>query len=292
MSMSKEQIAAKVQEMMALRRAREAQGAKLLMSTNVSNDSNNFAPVSAGVRVLPEPASLNTNSVAPSPAQDDDATNEGPTSHLEEKVIGSEDTPAREVISAAPDAIQHEDIYHLRADFFDNGEKCTGTRYKVNIHFNLDRGEDFSVITCAFANRQRDFLHNVPAGENRTFFEKVSNLARGMANEEGFEWDIKPVAGKFRAQQKKYGPKQPRPMLPGCAAILACEEGKLPTLTLWLEGFHVVLDLTQPPKGRDKCQSLQVFAEYVSEREQADIDNGGREEIGSKGLRSVVKKTK
>jgi len=290
MTMTKEQIAAKVQEVMALRRARAAQGAKLLMSSNVSNDSNNFAPVGAEVRVLNEPP-FNTNRVAPSFAtQDDDETNERPTSHLEERVSGSEDHAAREVIGN-PTAIRQEEIYHLRADFFDNGEGCTGTRYKVNVHFNLDRGEDFRTITCAFASRQRDFLHNV-SGDNRAFYEKVDSIARAMAKEEGFAWDIKPVAGKFRKQQKKYDRKKPRPMLPGCAAILACEEGKLPTLTLWLEGFHVVLDLAQPPKGRDKCQSLQVIAEYVSEREQTDIDNGGREEIGTQGLRSLVGKSK
>lgn len=290
MTMTKEQIAAKVQEVMALRRTRDAQGAKLLMSSNVSNDSNNFAPIGTEVRVHSEPPSSHTNSVAPSPTQDDDATNERPISHLEERVIGSEGCTAREVISE-PDAIQHEDIYHLRADFFDNGEGCTGTRYKVNVHFNLERGDDFSAITCAFASRQRDFLHNV-SGDNRAFYERVDGIARAMAKEKGMAWDIKPVAGKFRAQQKKYGPKEPRPMLPGCAAILACEEGKLPTLLLWLEGFHVVLDLAQPPKGRDKCPSLQVIAEYVSDREQADIDNGGREEIGTQGLRSVIRKPK
>lgn len=290
MTMSKEQIAAKVQEVMALRRARAAQGAKLLMSSNVSNDSNNFAPSGADVRVLNEP-SFDTNRVAPSFAtQDDDATNERPTSHLGERVSGSEDDAAREVI-ADPNAIQHEDIYHLRVDFFDNGEGCTGTRYKVNVHFNLDRGDEFSAITCAFASRQRDFLHNVP-GDSRAFYEKVDSIARGMAKAEGMAWEIKPVAGKFRQQQKKYGPKVPRPMLPGCAAILACEEGKLPTLMLWLEGFHVVLALSQPAKGRDKCPSLQVFAEYVSPREQEDIDNGGREEIGTQGLRSMVRKSK
>ena len=174
MTMSKEQIAAKVQEVMALRRARAAQGANLLMSSNVSNDSNNFAP-SSGVLVLNEPA-FDTNCVAPSFAtQDDDAPNERPISHLEEKVSGSEDEAAREVIGPT-DAIQHEDIYHLRADFFDNGEGCTGTRYKVNVHFNLDRGVDFSTITCAFASRQRDFLHNV-SGDNRPFYEKVDDLA-------------------------------------------------------------------------------------------------------------------
>ena len=120
----------------------------------------------------------------------------------------------------------------------------------------------------------------------------MDSIARGMAKEEGMAWDIKPVAGKFRAQQKKFGRKEPRPMLAGCAAILACEEGKLPTLLLWLEGFHAVLDLARPPKGRDKCQSLQVIAEYVSEREQTDIDNGGREEIGTQGLRSMVRRSK
>ncbi len=212
MSMSKDEIAAQVQAKMAVWRAKQAQGAKLLMSSNVSNDSNNFAPV-GDVRVLPE-LPVNTNSVAPSPTQDDDATNTRVLiTHLGERDTGSEGDAARESISVAQ-RIGQEEVYHLRADFFDNGEECDGSRYKVNIHYNLDHADDFTTLTIAFASRERDFLHNLKGSEHWEFYQGIDKMARGMAREEGFDWDIRPAAGKLRKQQKKYGPKEKRGVIP------------------------------------------------------------------------------